>query len=134
MATFRYDTRLAQAPDEVWAVLTDARTIPDWFPTVRAVREEDGVRFLTIDSGATLRAEVVTRDERLRRFQYRFVDGFPVPVEFHLGTLDVLDDGPGSRVVYSQQIEPEALAPHVGAAVRGGIEGITRYFGGPACG
>ena len=65
---------------------------------------------------------------RLRRFQYRFVDGMPLPVEFHLGTIDVLPDGDGSRVVYSQEILPEELAPLVERAVRGGVAGIARYF------
>ena len=52
----------------------------------------------------------------------------PVPIAFHLGTLDVIEDAAGSLVVYSQQVEPDELGDIVGPAVAGGIEGIRRYF------
>ncbi|MER6288970.1 hypothetical protein [Streptomyces sviceus] len=52
----------------------------------------------------------------------------PQSIDFHLGTIDVLPDGDGSRVVHSQEILPEALAPIVEAAVSEGIAGIARYF------
>ncbi|MEV7981256.1 SRPBCC family protein [Streptomyces sp. NPDC086519] len=127
MATFRFDTRVAQDPDRVWAVLTDVNLIPQWFPAVREAHFDGVHRHLSTPEG-TLKSLVVTRDDELRRFQYRFVEGMPLPVDFHLGTIDVLPDAHGSRVVYSQEILPEALAPVVERAVGAGIEGIARYF------
>ena len=47
-----------------------------------------------------------------------------------VGTLDVIEDGTGSLVVYSQQVEPHSLGRIVGPAVAGGIEGIRTYFAG----
>ncbi|EKX62474.1 hypothetical protein PV416_01690 [Streptomyces ipomoeae] len=52
----------------------------------------------------------------------------PLPIEFHLGTIDVLPDGDGSRVVYSQEILPEGLAPIAERAIGDGIAGIVRHF------
>jgi len=136
MTTFRFHTSLRQPPDEVWTVLTDVDKIPEWFPGVTNATYDGTFRHLQIADGSTLRARVMTHDDDLHRFQYSFVDGFPVPIDFHLGTLDVLAQGEGSLVIYSQEILPEALAPHVGNAVQAGIHGIRDYFespGGPAC-
>ncbi|MDN0198957.1 SRPBCC family protein [Streptomyces sp. S.PNR 29] len=127
MATFRFDTRVDQDPDRVWAVLTDVSMIPRWFPAVKEAHFDGTHRHLTTAQG-TVKSLVVTKDDELRRFQYRFVEGMPQPIDFHLGTIDVLPDGDGSRVVYSQEILPEALAPIVEGAVSEGIEGIARYF------
>lgn len=128
MATFRFHTRVPAAPDAVWAVLSDVQTIPQWFPGIDSAVFDGEFRILQLSNGGTLRARVVTSDPQLRRFQYSFVDGLPQPIEFHLGTLDVIEDGSGSLVVYSQQIEPDALGAIVGPAVSGGIDGIGRYF------
>lgn len=93
--------------------------------------EFDGThRILHLADGGELKARVVTSDPVLRRFQYQFVDGFPVPVRLHLGTLDLLEDGADTLVIYSQQIEPDELGDIVGRAVVGGIEGIRRRFSG----
>ncbi|MGN9760037.1 hypothetical protein [Streptomyces sp. SD31] len=56
------------------------------------------------------------------------MEGLPLPIDFHLGTLDVLPDGDGARGIYSQEILPEGLAPLVERAVGDGIAGIARYF------
>lgn len=130
MATFRFHTRVPVPPEQVWATLTQVELIPDWFPGVEKAVEDGGHRVLELSTGGRLRAEVVTRDAGLRRFQYRFLDGMPRPIEYHLGTLDVLEDGTGSLVVYSQEILPDELGEVVGPAVGGGIAGISRYFGG----
>lgn len=128
MTTFRFHARVPADPDAVWAVLTDVDRIPEWFPGIEKATFDGTHRILTLSDGGTLTAQVVTVDAALRRFQYRFVDGMPRPVEFHLGTLDVIEDREGSLVVYSQEIRPDELGAVVGPAVGGGIEGIRRYF------
>lgn len=127
MTTLRFDTQVKQAPEHVWAVLTDVNTIPEWFPAVQEARF-DGVHRVLRTAEGTLKALVVTKNDELRRFQYRFVEGLPLPIDFHLGTIDVLPDGDGAHVVYSQEILPEGLAPIVERAVSEGIVGIARYF------
>ena len=128
MSTFRFHTRVPAAPDDVWKVLSDVDLIPEWFPGVLSAVYDGEFRVLTLADGGTLRAAVVTNDPQLRRFQYSFVEGMPVPIRFHLGTLDVIDDGPGSLVVYSQQVEPDELGDVIGPAVAGGVAGISTYF------
>lgn len=128
MATFRFHTRVPATPDQVWAVLSDVDRIPDWFPGVDRAEFDGRVRVLSLSDGGTLRAAVVTDDPVLRRFQYSFLDGMPVPIAFHLGTLDVIEDGVGSLVVYSQQVQPDELGAVIGPAVGAAIDGIRRYF------
>jgi uncharacterized protein YndB with AHSA1/START domain len=130
MATFRFDTRVPVSPDEVWNVLSDVEQIPRWFPGVEKATFDGTHRILQLADGQVLTARVVTSDPELRRFQYQFVAGFPVPVQLHLGTLDLLPDGAGTLVIYSQQVEPDELGAIIGPAVAGGIEGIRRLFGG----
>lgn len=128
MSSFRFHTRVPASPDEVWSVLSDVDTIPRWFPGIDRAVFDGTHRILHLTGGGTLQARVVTSDPELHRFQYSFVAGMPQPIEFHLGTLDIIEDGTGSLVIYSQQIEPDALGEIVGPAVAGGIEGIRKYF------
>lgn len=128
MATFRFHTRVPASPADVWSVLSVVDHIPEWFPGVEKAVFDGTHRILTLANGGTLTARVVTSDPVLRRFQYQFVSGMPVPITFHLGTLDIIEDGSGSLVVYSQQIEPDELGAIVGPAVAAGTEGIRRYF------
>jgi uncharacterized protein YndB with AHSA1/START domain len=130
MATFRFHVRVPVPPDAVWEVLSDVEQIPQWFPGVEKAEFDGTHRILQLTGGQRLTARVITSDPELRRFQYQFVDGFEVPVRMHLGTLDLLEDGTGTLVIYSQQIEPDELGEIIGPAVAGGTEGIRRLFGG----
>jgi len=113
MATLRCHARIQRPADDVWAVVARPERISEWFPGMTAATVADDVRTITLASGIPLFEQIVTVDHRLRRFQYK-VTG-PMPIRFHLGTMDVIDDGPpdgGSSclVVYSTEIEPDPLA------------------------
>lgn len=68
------------------------------------------------------------RPTELRRFQYRIIEG--IPAEFHLGTVDVLEDDGGSLVVYSTEIEPDDLGGAMDQILGQGIEGLKQYCEG----
>jgi hypothetical protein len=123
VATARYDVRIARNADDVWKVVSDAGTISDWFPGMTASSATDTTRTITLDGGLVLEEDIVTNDAALRRFQYR-VTGGAMPVEFHLGTVDVLEDGDGCRVIYSTDIRPDDFVGIVGPATEGGLKGL----------
>jgi len=52
------------------------------------------------------------------------------PVDYHLGTVDVLDDGQNSLVVYSTEITPDELADVVGPSIEGGVQGLKAHLEG----
>jgi len=64
----------------------------------------------------------------LRRFQYKITGG--LPVDHHLGTVDLLEDGPNSLVVYSTEITPDELADVVGPSIEGGVQGLKAHLEG----
>jgi hypothetical protein len=63
-------------------------------------------------SGLPVHEDIVTIDHRLRRFQYKITG--PLPVSFHLATMDVIDIGtaesPESLLVYSTEIVPDPMS------------------------
>lgn len=128
MATIRKHVRIAKPADEVWKVVGDAGGIHDWFPPIVKSSVSGNTRTVELDGGPTLTEEIVTNDGELRRFQYRITDG--MPVEFHLGTVDVLDDGDGSLVVYSTEVTPDDLGSIMDGAIAAGIQGLKEHCEG----
>ena len=52
------------------------------------------------------------------------------PVDYHLGTVDVLEDSQNSLVVYSTEITPDELADVVGPSIEGGVQGLKAHLEG----
>src|SRR6059058_2847744 len=127
MATIRKHVRIDRPADEVWKVVSDAGNM-DWFPGVEACTLTGTTRSVTFTGGVEVQEEIVTNDDDLRRFQYRIVGG-ALPVEFHLGTVDVLEDGAGSLVIYGTDVVPDGFAKPMGASVGAAVEGLKKHFG-----
>jgi uncharacterized protein YndB with AHSA1/START domain len=124
MASLRSTARIARPADEVWKVVSDAAGISAWFPGIEQATAADGSRSCTLAGGHELQEDIVNVDGELRRFQYKFTGG--LPVEHHLGTVDVLEDGGETFVVYSTKIAPDELAGVIGPSVEGGVQGLSR--------
>jgi carbon monoxide dehydrogenase subunit G len=129
MATSRAHIRISKPPEEVWRVVSDAGAIATWFPAIETSTVSGGHRSATMAGGGTIEEDIVTNDPQLRRFQYRIVGG-DLPVTFHLGTIDVLDDPGGSLVIYSTDITPDELAGVLGPATAAGLQGLKELCEG----
>lgn len=129
MATIRHHARIDAAPDEVWKVVSDAGAISTWFPLIEQSSASDGVRHCTLQGGGELEEEIVTSDDELRRFQYRITAG-AMPVEFHLGTIDVLDLDGRALVVYSTDVTPDEVAGQMDGVLAEGLEGLKAHLEG----
>lgn len=127
LATIRHHVRIDRSPDEVWAAVSDAGSISTWFPMFEKSSVEGSTRHCTIKGGGQLEEEIVTSDDELRRFQYRIIAG-DVPVESHLGTIDVLEDGDGSLVIYSTDVAPEPVAKQMNGALAQGLQGLKDHL------
>lgn len=108
--------------------MSDAGAISRWFPGIDESSCDGTTRRCSV-GGAELVEEIVTVDDNLRRFQYRIIGG-AMPVEFHLGTVDVLPDGEGSLVVYSTEIRPDDAKAVVDPAIAAGVQGLKAYLEG----
>ncbi|MFC6066642.1 SRPBCC family protein [Streptomyces ochraceiscleroticus] len=124
MTTLRSHALLDCAPDVLWKVVSDAAHISDWFPAITTSTGDDTHRTVTLEDGTRLEESIVTRDPRLRRFQYRVVGG-DLPVEHHLGTIDIFDVGQRSLLVYSTEIEPATLGEAFGPAVEEAVQHLA---------
>ena len=129
MASVRAHATVARSADDVWKVISDSSQLPSWFPNVVSVSLEGTVRTVEVVGGMTVKEEIVTNDDELRRFQYRLLPG-PVPVESHLATVDVLESGDGSIVVYGVDVKPDALGPGLSDMVAGAVQGLQKFVAG----
>jgi hypothetical protein len=127
VASLRSHVRIARPADEVWRVVSDAGAISTWFPAIERSTATASTRTIELTGGLTLEEDIVTNDPELRRFQYRIRPG-ALPVERHLGTIDVIADGDESIVVYSTEIEPDSLAPVMAPAIEGGVQGLKAHL------
>ncbi len=127
MATIRHHARIDRSPDEVWRAVADAGAISTWFPLIEESSAQDGRRFCTLKGGGKLEEEIVTTNDELRRFQYRITAG-DMPVEFHLGTVDVLPDGDSSLVVYSTDVTPDEVAEQMDGVLAEGLAGLKQHL------
>ncbi len=128
MATIRHHAHVERSPDDVWKVVSDAGAISNWFPGIDTSSAEGGVRRCSM-GGSELAEEIVTVDDELRRFQYRITEG-PMPLEFHLGTVDVLPDGDGSLVIYSTDVLPDETKQFMEPALAAGLAGLKSHLEG----
>lgn len=126
MATIRHHARVDATPDEVWDVVSDAGAISTWFPLIEESSADDGVRRCTLRGGGRLEEEIVTSDDELRRLQYRITSG-DMPVESHLGTVDVLDVDGRALVVYSTDVSPDEVAAQMDGALADGLQGLKEH-------
>jgi len=127
MATARSHAYIARPADEVWALIGDPGRITDWFPGVAACAVDGTVRHVTTSTGVEVDEDIVTNDSGLRRFQYSLRPGV-VPVDHHLNTIDVIEDGDGSLVIYSSDVAPDGLGPAMQQSVEGAVGGLKRYI------
>ena len=120
MATVRRHVFIARPADVVWNLVGDPARLHEWFPTT-ATEVEGAKRWVSLASGLRFEEEIVALDHDLRRFQYRIVNN--AIVQSHLGTVDVIPDGPDRCVVvYSTDADPDVMALMIAGAAGDGLE------------
>jgi uncharacterized protein YndB with AHSA1/START domain len=127
MATARAHIRIDRSADEVWSAVSDPVGIAAWFPGVATCTVDGDVRHIATTNGVEVDEEIVSNDAGLRRFQYSLRPG-PVPLEHHLATVDVIDDGDGSLVVYSCDVRPDPLGPAMQQTLDAAVSGLKRHL------
>ena len=135
MAEFTLRALIDAPIDVVFDVLTDHRRYKDYTPLRSSKLEREGdpapngvgaIRVLGL-AGPPIREEV-TEFARPSRFVYKLLSG--APVRDHVGTVDLVQEGGGTRVTYHVQSTPTVprfLGPIVIAVLR---QSISQLFSG----
>src|SRR5258705_4588214 len=119
MATLRETLHLRAAAASVWDAVRDVgqlhrRLVPGF---VTEAHLERGARVITFANGTTAREEIVSVDDGLRRLAYAIPRGSFLHYQ---GTVDVEDDGAGSRLVWTVDLLPDERAENVRDLMRQG--------------
>jgi len=121
MATLRETLQLRAPAAAVWDAVRDVgelhrRLVPGF---VTEARLEGNARLLTFANGLTAREEIVSVDDDSRRLAYAIPRGRFLHYQ---GTVEVSEDGAGSRLVWTVDLLPDALADGVHGMMRQGAD------------
>ena len=126
MGTVRRHVFIDSPADEVWALVGDPARLHDWFP-ITSCEVIGNKRWINRGSGLRFEEDIITLDHDLRRFQYSIVNN--LIVKSHLGTVDVIPDGPNRcMVMYGTDIDPEPMGLIIIGAAGAGLEKLQEIF------
>ncbi|MEY4248326.1 MAG: hypothetical protein RIS69_1873 [Actinomycetota bacterium] len=126
MGTVRRHIFIDSPADEVWALVGDPARLHDWFP-ITSCEVVGNKRWINLASGLRFEEDIITLDHDLRRFQYSIVNN--LIVKSHLGTVDVIPDGPNRcMVMYGTDIDPEPMGLIIIGAAGAGLEKLQEIF------
>ena len=113
MATVTKSVDVALAPDRVWEAVRDwghvhQRLCPG---VLTDCQVEEGARVVTFAGGLVARELIVAVDEQTRRLVWSVVDS--QLLTHHNGAMQVLEDGAGSRIVWTADLLPHDAAERV---------------------
>jgi hypothetical protein len=124
MATLKREIPVAGAAAPVWQKLrafdqVHTKVAPGFLTDLRM---DKGDRVLTFFNGMVARERLVTLDDDTCRLVYAVVDG---QASHYNAAVQVFPEGRGSRVVWTIDLLPDALAPVIG----GMMDEATKVMG-----
>ena len=126
MGTVRRHAFIDSPADQVWGLVGDPARLHDWFP-ITSCEVVGNKRWINLASGLRFEEDIITLDHDLRRFQYSIVNN--LIVKSHLGTVDVIPDGPNRCIViYGTDIDPEPMGLIIIGAAGAGLEKLQELF------
>ena len=126
MGTVRRHAFIDSPADQVWVLVGDPARVHDWFP-ITSCEVVGNKRWINLASGLRFEEDIITLDHDLRRFQYSIVNN--LIVKSHLGTVDVIPDGPNRCIViYGTDIDPEPMGLIIIGAAGAGLEKLQEIF------
>ena len=119
MATLREVLHLRTPAPRVWDAVRDVgelsrRLVPGF---VTEARLDGNARVITFANGTTVREEIVSIDDDARRLAYAIPNGRFLHYQ---GTVEVEEDGSGSRLVWTVDLLPDEYADGIRSMMRQG--------------
>ena len=119
MASIRKEVTIDVPPEQLWAAMRDVgalhtRLVPGFAVDTKL---EEGARIVTFANGMVAKELIVSCDDATRRLCWSVVGG---RMTHHNASAQVFAEGAGSRVVWTCDLLPDALAPAIeGMIVQG---------------
>ncbi len=126
MATLRETIHIDAPPAKVWQTVREPLGLLTWFPGIDSGEMVGNSRQLKMGE-ISVTEEIVTVDDDLQRFQYSIVE-MPIPVEFHVSTIDVLKDGDGTLLIYGVDVRPDSLADILGPTIVAATQALKAHL------
>ncbi|MBX3430702.1 MAG: SRPBCC family protein [Hyphomonadaceae bacterium] len=129
MATVRREFRSARSVDEVWAALRKFDAVHELAPGfVTATKmEPSGARLVTFANGTEIREWLVSSNDEERRLVYAILDH--PKIQHYSAAAQVVEDGAGSRFVWTVDFLPDGMAGMQAASMEAGIAAMSKAVG-----
>jgi hypothetical protein len=129
MATLRETLDLHAPAENVWDAVRDVGALHTRLVRgfVVDTRMEEGARAVTFANGLTVREEIVGVDDDNRRLAYAIPGG---RFRHYQGTVEVHEDGAGSRLVWTIDLLPDEHAEQVRAMMLQGAAAMRTTLDG----
>jgi carbon monoxide dehydrogenase subunit G len=119
MATIHRTIDVEAAPGAVWEKVSNTEGISDLIGFLASSEQTGNVRRCALDNGGSLTERIVSVDPTMKRVLYSITDS-PLNMEFHAASMQVEENGGGSRLVWTIDLLPaeavDHLAPMIDAA------------------
>lgn len=127
------DKEVNASPDKVWEVIGEFCDIKQWHPAIAKCelsgKGNSQQRHLTLQDGAMMVEQQVTRKDSQHLYSYTIVDG-PLPLENYQSTIMVTPSGRGSLITWTGSFDASG-APDtdvvnlVKGIYQAGVDGIA---------
>ena len=126
MATVRKEFTSARSADEVWAKVRKFDAVHELAPGfVTATKmEPSGARLVTFANGMEIREWLVSSSDAERRLVYAIIDH--PRLQHYSASAQVVEDGAGSRFVWTVDFLPDAMAGMQDASMEAGAAAMAR--------
>jgi hypothetical protein len=125
MATIRKEFRSPRSAAEVWDKLRKFDAVHELAPgfVAKATVEPSGARLVTFVNGVEVREWLVSSNVAERRFVYAITDN---PRYTHYNAIaQILEDGQGSRFVWTVDFLPNEMSELQNAAMEAGAKAMS---------
>lgn len=126
MAEGKAEVTIDRTPDEVWAVVGRFEGLDEWMPGIESCEMDGDVRKLQ-SQGMELHEKLMGRDEDAKTISYSLIKG-PIPIEHHLATIAVEPEGEGSKLTWSYEVRPDAMAAAFAPVYEGSVQAVKQVL------
>lgn len=127
MARVIKEIDIARSPDEVWAIAGDPAGIAAWVPALTGSSVEGDTRTCTLGDGGVITEKLVDRDDAGRSYRYTIVES-PFGFSSYESTIEVEATSEGSKVVWTTDMEPDAMADQMAPLYEQSLAGLKQQL------